>query len=152
MPENLWNPKDAPKSDGLSSLAYRSRLLGADRTLVNIYGGNTSTKSLEKDHLGRDVMVLWVKGSGSDIADITERGFAGLKLEEVLPLFDRSSMSDEDMVAFLDRTAFEVGRPQHRDVAARFRSGEACRSHAPGCDHQHRVQSQWQTHHARDLW
>jgi rhamnulose-1-phosphate aldolase/alcohol dehydrogenase len=112
MAKNLWDSKSAPKSDGLSSLAYRSRLLGADRTLVNIYGGNTSTKSLEKDHLGRDVMVLWVKASGSDIADITEKGFAGLKLEEVLPLFDRSSMSDEDMVAFLDRTAFEVGRPR----------------------------------------
>jgi rhamnose utilization protein RhaD (predicted bifunctional aldolase and dehydrogenase) len=112
MPKNLWDAKAAPKSDGLSSLAYRSRLLGADRTLVNIYGGNTSTKSLEKDHLGRDVTVLWVKASGSDIADITEKGFAGLKLEEVLPLFDRSSMSDEEMVAFLDRTAFEVGRPR----------------------------------------
>ena len=112
MPKNLWDSKLAPKSDNLASLTYRSRLLGADRTLVNIYGGNTSTKSLEKDHLGRDEMVLWVKGSGSDIADITERGFAGLKLEEVLPLFDRSSMSDEEMVAFLDRTAFEVGRPR----------------------------------------
>jgi rhamnulose-1-phosphate aldolase/alcohol dehydrogenase len=112
MPKNLWNSKDAPKSDGLSSLAYRSRLLGADRTLVNIYGGNTSTKSLERDHLGREVAVLWVKASGSDIADITEKGFAGLKLEEVLPLFDRADMSDEAMVAYLDRTAFEVGRPR----------------------------------------
>ncbi len=112
MPKNLWNDNDAPDSDGLESLAYRSRLLGADRSLVNIYGGNTSTKSLEKDHVGRDVMVLWVKGSGSDIADITQKGFAGLKLEEVLPLFERPSMSDEEMVAYLDRTAFEVGRPR----------------------------------------
>ena len=112
MPKNLWNHADAPQSDGLSSLAYRSQLLGTDRTLVNIYGGNTSTKSLEKDHLGRDVMVLWVKGSGSDIANITEKGFAGLKLDEVLPLFDRPSMTDEEMVAYLDRTAFEVGRPR----------------------------------------
>ena len=112
MPKNLWNHADAPQSDGLSSLAYRSQLLGTDRTLVNIYGGNTSTKSLEKDHLGRDVMVLWVKGSGSDIANITEKGFAGLKLSEVLPLFDRPSMTDEEMVAYLDRTAFEVGRPR----------------------------------------
>jgi NAD(P)-dependent dehydrogenase (short-subunit alcohol dehydrogenase family) len=112
MPKNLWNNTDAPDSDGLESLAYRSRLLGTDRSLVNIYGGNTSTKSLEKDHLGRDVMVLWVKGSGSDIADITQKGFAGLKLEEVLPLFERPSMSDEEMVAYLDRTTFEVGRPR----------------------------------------
>ena len=93
--QNRWNDSEAPASDGLASLTYRSRLLGADRTLVNIYGGNTSTKSVEKDHLGREVSVLWVKGSGSDIADITERGFAGLKLDEVLPLFDRPQMSDE---------------------------------------------------------
>jgi rhamnulose-1-phosphate aldolase/alcohol dehydrogenase len=112
MPKNLWNDAEAPATDGLASLTYRSRLLGADRTLVNIYGGNTSVKEIEKDHLGRDVPVLWVKGSGSDIADITERGFAGLKLDEVLPLFDRPSMSDEEMIAYLDRTAFETGRPR----------------------------------------
>jgi rhamnulose-1-phosphate aldolase/alcohol dehydrogenase len=112
MPKNLWNESDAPKTDGLESLAYRSRLLGSDRTLVNIFGGNTSTKSLEADHVGREVTVLWVKGSGSDIASISERGFAGLKLEEVLPLFDRSSMTDEEMTGYLDRTAFEVGRPR----------------------------------------
>ncbi len=112
MPKNLWNESEAPKSDDLESLAYRSRLLGSDRTLVNIYGGNTSTKSLETDHVGRKVTVLWVKGSGSDIASISERGFAGLKLEEVLPLFDRLSMTDEEMTGYLDRTTFEVGRPR----------------------------------------
>ncbi len=110
--KNLWNDADAPSGDGLASLAYRSRLLGADRTLVNIYGGNTSVKSSETDHVGRETTVLWVKGSGSDIADITEKGFAGLKLEEVLPLFERASMSDEEMIAYLDRTAFETGRPR----------------------------------------
>ena len=112
LPENRWNDAEAPTSDGLSALTYRSRLLGSDRTLVNIYGGNTSTKSVEKDHLGRDVTVLWVKGSGSDIASITEKGFAGLKLDEVTPLFERPSMSDEEMTSYLDRTAFEVGRPR----------------------------------------
>ncbi|ACO48098.1 bifunctional rhamnulose-1-phosphate aldolase/short-chain dehydrogenase [Deinococcus deserti] len=109
---NRWNDAEAPQSDGLAALTYRSNLLGADRTLVNIYGGNTSTKSVEKDHLGRDVTVLWVKGSGSDIASITEKGFAGLKLDEVLPLFDRPEMTDEDMTAYLERTTFEPGRPR----------------------------------------
>jgi len=112
MPQNLWNDSDAPAGEGLEALAYRSRLLGADRALVNVFGGNTSTKSVEVDHVGRSVEVLWVKGSGSDIADITEKGFAGLKLEEVLPTFDRESMTDEVMVAYLDRTVFENGRPR----------------------------------------
>ena len=110
--ENRWNDAEAPAGDGLASLAYRSRLLGADRTLVNLYGGNTSVKAEETDHLGRPTTVLWVKGSGSDIADITERGFAGLKMDEVAPLFDRASMTDEEMIAYLDRTAFETGRPR----------------------------------------
>ncbi|WP_051935677.1 bifunctional rhamnulose-1-phosphate aldolase/short-chain dehydrogenase [Deinococcus sp. YIM 77859] len=110
--QNRWNDAEAPQGDGLASLTYRSNLLGADRTLVNIYGGNTSTKSVEKDHLGRDVTVLWVKGSGSDIASITEKGFAGLKLDEVLPLFDRPGMTDEEMTAYLERTVFEPGRPR----------------------------------------
>ncbi len=112
MPKNLWNDNDAPDSDGLESLAYRSRLLGSDRSVVNIFGGNTSTKSLETDHLGREIQVLYVKGSGSDIANITGRGFAALKLEEVLPLFIRASMTDEEMTAYLERTQFDVGRPR----------------------------------------
>ncbi len=112
MPENRWNDLEAPAQEGLGALTYRSRLLGSDRSVVNIYGGNTSVKSLERDHLGREVSVLWVKGSGSDIASIDERGFAGLKLEEVLPLRERGAMSDEEMVAYLERCAFEPGRPR----------------------------------------
>ena len=112
MPKNLWNDTDTPQTDGLESRAYRSRLLGSDRSVVNIYGGNTSTKSLETDHTGRGVEVLDVKGSGSDIANITNQGFAALKLAEVLPLFSRPNMSDEQMTGYLDRTAFEVGRPR----------------------------------------
>ncbi|HLO98948.1 MAG TPA: bifunctional aldolase/short-chain dehydrogenase [Fimbriimonas sp.] len=110
--ENRWSDSVAPSGDGLESLAYRSRLLGSDRSLVNIFGGNTSTKSEETDHMGRTKEVLWVKGSGSDIANITGKGFAGLKLEEVLPLFDRPSMSDEEMIEYLDATTFEKGRPR----------------------------------------
>jgi rhamnulose-1-phosphate aldolase/alcohol dehydrogenase len=112
LPVNRWSDADVPAGDGLAALAYRSRLLGADRAVVNIYGGNTSTKGVEVDHVGREVTVLWVKGSGSDIADITAKGFAGLKLDEVEPLFLRPSMTDEEMIAYLDRTAFETGRPR----------------------------------------
>ena len=112
VPVSTWKREDAPQDQGLSSLAYRSRLLGRDRTLVNIFGGNTSTKSIEMDHMGRPCAVLWVKGSGSDIAEITEKGFAGLKIDEVLPLFERAEMSDEEMIEYLDATTFARGRPR----------------------------------------
>lgn len=112
MPKNLWNAADAARMPDLDGLVYRSRLLGSDRTVVNIYGGNTSSKVLVTDHAGRQVRVLWVKGSGSDIADITERGFAGLRLDEIDPLIKREAMPDEEMVAYLERCAVEPGRPR----------------------------------------
>jgi rhamnulose-1-phosphate aldolase/alcohol dehydrogenase len=99
--ENLW---DAGKAEGLSpleALAYRSNLLGRDRAVANYGGGNTSTKAKERDHAGREVDVLWVKGSGSDLATIKADQFTGLKLDEVLPLEERDEMSDEEMVSYL---------------------------------------------------
>lgn len=110
--QNLWNESDAAGLSPLALLAYRSRLLASDRTLVNIFGGNTSTKSIERDHLGREARVLWVKGSGSDMAACTEASFAGLRLDEVSSLLGRESMADEEMTAFLERCAFEPGRPR----------------------------------------
>ena len=99
--QNLW---DAHKAEGLSeleALAYRSNLLGRDRAVANYGGGNTSTKARERDHTGREVDVLWVKGSGSDLATIEAGQFTGLKLDEVLPLMERDSMDDQEMVAYL---------------------------------------------------
>lgn len=112
MPKNLWNDQDAAGLNPLDLLAYRSRLLAADRSVVNIFGGNTSVKAIEKDHIGRDVSVLWVKGSGSDLANCTGKDFAGLRMDEVLPLLERPEMSDEEMVAYLSRCQFEPNRPR----------------------------------------
>ncbi len=112
MPKTLWIDADAVKLPDLDGLVYRSNLLGSDRAVVNIYGGNTSAKLKLTDHTGRESQVLAVKASGSDIANIKESGFALLKLDEILPLFEREVMSDEAMVAYLERTVFEPGRPR----------------------------------------
>src|SRR5215203_941076 len=99
--ENLWDSQRARGLSELETLAYRSNLLGADRAVANFGGGNTSTKAKEKDHAGREVDVLWVKGSGTDLATIRAEQFTGLKLNEVLPLEERNEMSDEEMVSYL---------------------------------------------------
>jgi rhamnulose-1-phosphate aldolase/alcohol dehydrogenase len=99
--ENLWGSQSAEGLSELETLAYRSNLLGEDRAVANFGGGNTSTKAKERDHAGREVDVLWVKGSGSDLATIRAEQFTGLKLDEVLPLEERNEMSDEEMVAYL---------------------------------------------------
>ncbi len=112
MPRNLWNDAEAATLPDLEGLVYRSNLLGRDRTVVNIYGGNTSAKLMLTDHVGRQIEVLAVKPSGSDIIDITAKQFALLKMSEILPLFEREAMTDEEMVTYLNLTAFEPGRPR----------------------------------------
>jgi rhamnulose-1-phosphate aldolase/alcohol dehydrogenase len=112
MPKNLWDKKEAKALPDLEGLVYRSNLLGRDRAVVNIYGGNTSAKIMLTDHVGRQVEVLAVKPSGSDIINIVGKQFALLKMDEISPLFEREAMTDEEMVDYLNRTAFEPGRPR----------------------------------------
>ncbi len=110
MFENHWNPP-AGLSE-IDALVYRSNLLASDRAIVNFGGGNTSVKTREADHTGRETSVLWVKGSGSDLATITPAGFAGLRLDEVVPLARRDSMTDAEMVAYLARCQLDPAMPR----------------------------------------
>src|SRR4051794_14468921 len=87
----------------LKALVARSRRHGADPDLVVHGGGNTSTKTVEPDHLGRRRDVLRIKGSGTDLRTISADGFPGLYLDELLPLRSRETMSDEQMVDYLAR-------------------------------------------------
>ena len=99
--DNHWDASQASGLDDLGKLAYRSNLFGRDRSVANYGGGNTSTKVTEHDHAGNKRRVMYVKGSGSDLATIGRDGFTGLRIDEIDPLFERDEMSDEDMVAYL---------------------------------------------------
>src|SRR5947209_16681628 len=112
MTDYRW---EAGKAEGLSplqQLTYRSNLLGSDRAVANYGGGNTSTKARVRDHTGKEIDILWVKGSGSDLATMREKDFTGLRLDEVLPLMERVQMSDEEMVAYLSRCQLEPSMPR----------------------------------------
>jgi rhamnulose-1-phosphate aldolase/alcohol dehydrogenase len=110
-PEDRWD--DGAGALGvLQQLVARSNLLGADRALANQGGGNTSAKDVVADHTGKEQRVIWVKGSGTDLASITEAGFAGLRLDEILPLRERDSMDDAAMVDYLLRSALAPNRPR----------------------------------------
>jgi len=85
--KDLWDAKTAAKLDEPELLRYRSNLLGMDLRLTNFAGGNTSSKVMERDPLtGKDVKVLWVKGSGGDLGSIKRTGFATLYQEKLLSL------------------------------------------------------------------
>jgi rhamnulose-1-phosphate aldolase/alcohol dehydrogenase len=80
----LWKDEEAAALRGLDRLVYRSNKLGEDLTLTNTGGGNTSSKLLERDPLtGKEVEVLWIKGSGGDLRTTKADGFASLYLEKV---------------------------------------------------------------------
>jgi len=96
----------------IDALIARSWQLGADRSVCNWGGGNTSTKISMPDHLGEETLVLWVKGSGSDLAAVTEHSFAVLRLDDVRRLLERERLSDGEMVDYLRRCAFDLDRPR----------------------------------------
>jgi rhamnulose-1-phosphate aldolase/alcohol dehydrogenase len=109
--DDLW-PAEAAPDDLLEQLVVASNLLGANRAVSNFGGGNTSAKGTTTDHAGREVEVMWVKGSGSDLATMGAEHFTGLRMDEMLPLMERSEMSDEDMVAYLARCQLDPKMPR----------------------------------------
>jgi rhamnulose-1-phosphate aldolase/alcohol dehydrogenase len=111
-PTSRWDAGVAAGLSGVDELVYRSNLLGADRSLANRGGGNTSAKGVTVDHAGRETATLWVKGSGTDLATITAAGFAALRLEEVLPLRERAAMDDAEMVDYLRRCGLAPDQPR----------------------------------------
>ena len=97
--ENHWSENETRGMDELDKLVYMSRLIGSDSSLVVWGGGNTSIKIVERDFKNQDVPAMWIKGSGSDMKSMVRRQFPRLNLDDILPLFERDAMSDEDMVA-----------------------------------------------------
>jgi rhamnulose-1-phosphate aldolase/alcohol dehydrogenase len=110
--ERLPDRWDEARASGMSEpelLLYRSNLLGADLRITNFGGGNTSAKVKEKDPLtGRDVRVLWVKGSGGDLGSMTRDGFATLYLDrlESLKGLYRGLEHEDEMVGYLPHCTF----------------------------------------------
>jgi rhamnose utilization protein RhaD (predicted bifunctional aldolase and dehydrogenase)/NAD(P)-dependent dehydrogenase (short-subunit alcohol dehydrogenase family) len=98
--KNLWNEEEARafKDDPKAMRVYTSRLLGQNPDLVLHGGGNTSVKLTEKDFFGQDVDLLFVKGSGWDLATIEVEGFTPLRIQTLLKLAEFEHLSDTDMV------------------------------------------------------
>jgi len=104
-----WNEAEASQLQGLDLLVYASRLVGAESSLVIWGGGNTSIKTRERDHRGREIGVLRVKGSGSDLKSIQRRDFPGVRMDDITALLSRDDMGDEEMVSYLGHALQEPG-------------------------------------------
>lgn len=96
--KSLWNEAEAAALAGdLEQRVYSSRLLGGVPELVLHGGGNTSVKITQPNLYGEDETLLYVKGSGHDLATIDADGFAPLRLAPVLRLAELEALSDEEM-------------------------------------------------------
>lgn len=108
---SLWDEAHAKSLDEPGLLLYRSNLLGADLRITNFGGGNTSAKVHHEDPLtGKDVSVLWVKGSGGDIGSMKLDGFATLymdKLDSLKGLYKNLDQEDA-MVHALNHCIFNL--------------------------------------------
>ncbi|MDH3651674.1 MAG: SDR family NAD(P)-dependent oxidoreductase, partial [Saprospiraceae bacterium] len=98
--KSLWDQEHAANLNGdlLKLRVYTSRLLGQEEDLVMHGGGNTSVKAQEKDIFGVEEDILFVKGSGWDLATIEEPGFAPVKLNVLKKLATLDTLTDLDMV------------------------------------------------------
>ncbi|MEM1505100.1 bifunctional aldolase/short-chain dehydrogenase [Domibacillus sp. 8LH] len=112
MVKNWWESNEAAAKSGVEELVYRSNLIGSDRAVCNWGGGNTSMKTTEKDFRGRDIQVMWVKGSGSDLATMKAENFTGLNLEDIRPLIERDEMPDAEMVEYLTHCMVDSKHPR----------------------------------------
>ena len=104
-----WNDAEATSLDDLDLLVYASRLVGAETSLVVWGGGNTSIKRTERDHRGRAVEVLRVKGSGSDLKSVQRKDFPGVRMDDLRALLPREDMGDQEMVGYLAHSLQEPG-------------------------------------------
>lgn len=97
--DNLWNDKEAAAcANELALRIYSSRLLGCEAALVLHGGGNTSVKITERNLFGDEEEILYVKGSGWDLATIEAAGFAPVRLQPMLRLAQLDTLSDPQMV------------------------------------------------------
>src|SRR5262249_35090371 len=112
VPVDRWDAASAAGLEGVEQVVYRSNLLGADRAVANQGGGNTSLKGMTVDHAGHETSVLWVKGSGTDLATISAPGSPARRRDELRPLRSREAMDDAAMVESLRRCGLAPDQPR----------------------------------------
>lgn len=110
--KNLWDAAQAAKCrTELELRVYTSRLLGQDESLVLHGGGNTSVKIRERNLVGDEEDILYVKGSGWDLATIGPGGFTPVRMAHLLKLAGLDELSDPQMVSELASHVTRPGAP-----------------------------------------
>jgi len=109
-------------SSSVTALLERSNRLGSDPRNTNYAGGNTSAKGTGIDPAtGMPVELLWVKGSGSDLATMRELDFTGLRLDGIVLVRHQLQIETHAGLAPLPR---RLDLPLGRRVSVHVITGE----------------------------
>jgi rhamnose utilization protein RhaD (predicted bifunctional aldolase and dehydrogenase)/NAD(P)-dependent dehydrogenase (short-subunit alcohol dehydrogenase family) len=96
----------------LGRCLYVSRLLGRDPALVLHGGGNTSVKSEVSEVSGDPQPVLWIKGTGRDLAAVEAGSFSPLALAPLRRLLSLERLDDLAMARELRRALVDPDAPR----------------------------------------
>jgi rhamnose utilization protein RhaD (predicted bifunctional aldolase and dehydrogenase)/NAD(P)-dependent dehydrogenase (short-subunit alcohol dehydrogenase family) len=108
--KSAYNPVDAEKlvekypdiSREFALRIYTSQLIGSNPNLVLHGGGNTSIKLRQKNILGEEQDVIFVKSSGINLAKIAPQEFVALDLAFLRKLRRVENLEDEEMESQLE--------------------------------------------------
>jgi rhamnose utilization protein RhaD (predicted bifunctional aldolase and dehydrogenase) len=105
--QNCWSRPVAGDSSELDDAISAARLIGAEPELVLFGGGNTSVKVLQE---GREVM--YVKGSGADLAHVTQNDYTPLALGPVRELLAAELPDNRAMYSALAPHVLRTAAPR----------------------------------------
>lgn len=97
--------------DDFALRLYTARLIGEDPNLVLHGGGNVSFKGTIKTILGESVEAIFVKASGSDLANLEPSGMPALDLTYLRRLRTLSHLVDESMANEFRTHLFDAAAP-----------------------------------------
>lgn len=110
--QSLWNETEAAQhAADLDLRVYSSRLLGQNPDLVLHGGGNTSVKVTVPNIYGEPEDILYIKGSGWDLATIEAKGFAPARLADLRRLATLDALSDVQMANELRCSLIDSSAP-----------------------------------------
>jgi rhamnose utilization protein RhaD (predicted bifunctional aldolase and dehydrogenase)/NAD(P)-dependent dehydrogenase (short-subunit alcohol dehydrogenase family) len=109
--KSLWQTPISDVQSALDECVQGSRALGAHNALVLHGGGNSSIKDSITDVTGVQLDVIYVKGSGWDMATIEPQGFAPLRLTRLLELLTVESITDAALVNELRCALVDASAP-----------------------------------------
>ncbi|MGO4689969.1 bifunctional aldolase/short-chain dehydrogenase [Glaciibacter sp. 2TAF33] len=109
--KSLWETSTSAEQSALDECVQGSRTIGAHESLVLHGGGNSSIKDTITDVTDVSVDVLYVKGSGWDMATIEPAGFTPLRMSRLTELLSVDAISDPALVNELRCARLDASSP-----------------------------------------